>query len=285
MQSIILTSSNIDTSNGYNNVLKYNFPAGAVNFTNSKIAVASIALYYSWFNITSSITESKYNNNSFQYVWYSGSTSQTYTITIPDGYYSASTLNAYLQSVMITNGHYLTDADGNYVYYLEIVENSSKYSIQLNSYALPTSLPSGYSNPASMSFPATKKTPQFIILSSNNFKDIVGFSAGTYPSSVQTTDYSVTSTYTPEFSPVSSLILLLNILDNRLSNPSSVFFTFSPAGTSYGSLIEVNSRSLLFNKIKDGTYADFTLTITDQNFKPIKIKDTQLTILLTVMSD
>lgn len=285
MQSIILNASNVDTSSGYNNVLKYSFPAGAITFKDAKIAVSSVAMYYSWFNITSSTTESRYNNNSFQYTWHNATGSTTHTVTIPDGYYSATTLNAYLQSVLITNQHYLVDSDGNYVYYLEIVENSSKYAIQLNSYALPTSLPSNYSKPSSFTFPATKKTPQFTILSTNSFSDIIGFSSGTYPSSVQTSDYSVTSDYTPQFSPVSSIVLLCDILDNRLALPSSVFYTFTSTGVAFGSLIEVNSRSLIFNKIKDGTYSQFTISIVDQSFKPISIKDTQMTLLLTVTQD
>jgi hypothetical protein len=281
MNSIILNNSNVQP-NGFNNVLVYDFPAGAVTFQDAKIAVASISMYYSWFNITSATSESQYNNNLFTYTWYSSSSSTTHNVLIPDGYYSATTLNAYLQSVMLANGHYLEDEDGNNVFYLEILENPTKYAIELRSYAVPSSLPSGYINPASLTLPNSSKTPQFTILSNNNFRDIIGFTPGSYPSVVQSSNYSITSNYTPQFSPVSSLVLLLDFLDNKLANPSSVFYTFSAVGTSFGGLIQITPSTLLFNKIRDGQYNNIKVSILDQSFRPVFIKDTNLTILLSV---
>ena len=168
MLPLILNSNNV-VDNGNNDTMIYKFPAGAVTFNRNVIAISSISLYFSWFNITSATTNSEYNNNSYEYVWYGSTGASTYTVTMPDGYYEISDINAYLQSVLVSNGHYLTDSSGNYVYYLQLEVNQTEYAVQFNSYPIPSSLPSGYSNPASMSFPSADTTPQITILSTNNF--------------------------------------------------------------------------------------------------------------------
>lgn len=281
MRTLIVSGQNV-VSNGFNDTYTYRFPVGAVEFKDDQVAVSSINMYYSWFNITSSTTGSLYNNNSFQYVWYNASGSSTYTITIPDGYYSIDDLNAYLQSQMVANGHYLVNSLSEYVYYLEFVENSSQYAVQFNSYPIPTSLPSGYTNPASITFPATATTPQIIILSTNNFDDVIGFNSGTYPSPTQSTNYSKTSDYTPQVSPVSSLVLSCNLLNNRYAIPSTLLYSFSPAGTSFGSLISIQPPELSFVDIQDGSYTEFTVQFFDQALDRIAIKDSNLVIMLTI---
>lgn len=281
MRTLIINGENV-VSNGFNDTYKYTFPTGSVAFKNDQVAVSSINMYYSWFNICSSTTESQYNNNSFTYTWYTGTTSATYTITIPDGYYSVSDLNAYLQSQMVANGHYLVNSSSEYVYYLEFVENTTKYAVQFNSYPIPTSLPSGWSNPASMTFPTTTKTPQITILSTNNFDDVIGFTAGTYPSTVQTTNYSRTSDYTPQVSPVSSLVLSCTLLNNRYAIPSTLLYSFSPAGTSFGSLISIQPPEMSFVDIQDGSYTDFTIEFRDQSLNRVAIKDSNLVVMLTI---
>lgn len=281
MRSLIINGTTV-VNNGFNDTYKYNFPVGSVEFKNDQIAISAINMYYSWFNITSSTTGSRYNNNSFQYVWYDNAGSSTYTVTFPDGYYSVSALNAYLQSVMVSNGHYLVDSSSEYVYYLEIIENSTYYAIQLNSYPIPTALPSGWTNPAGITFPATATTPQFIILSTNNFKDIIGINAGTYPSLTQTTTYSKTSDYTPQVSPVNSLIVSCNLLNNRYAIPSTLLYSFSPAGTTFGDLIVEKPSELAFVDIQDGAYTEILIEFRDQSLNRIAINDSNLVILLQV---
>lgn len=281
MKTLIINGENL-VSGPYNDTYKYNFPIGSVEFKNDQVAVSAIYMYYSWFNITSATTGSMYNNNVFQYVWYNNSGSSTYTVTLPDGYYEVSDINAYLQSQMVANGHYLLDSNGDYVYYLELVTNTTYYAVQFNSYPIPTSLPSGYTNPASITFPATATTPQIIISSTNNFKDVLGFDAGTYPSPTQTTNYSKLSDYTPQVSPVSSLILSCTLLNNRYAIPSTLLYSFSPAGVSFGSLINITPPEMSFVDIQDGSYTDFTIEFRDQSLNRIAINDTNLVIMLTI---
>lgn len=96
-------------------------------------------MYYSWYSITS-----PYVNSQFQIVWPAGAGTTTFTITIPNGFYTISDLNSYLQKYCITNGLYLINVSGQYLYYCEFLTNSNYYAIQFNAYSVPTSLPAGW---------------------------------------------------------------------------------------------------------------------------------------------
>ena len=105
MKILVLNQTNI-IPDGQNNKLVYKFP-NSVQFKNNFIAVSSVSMYYSWFNITSA-----YVNNTYTYTWTQGATTTTYTITIPDGLYEVSELNDFLQFAMIANGTYLINSAG-----------------------------------------------------------------------------------------------------------------------------------------------------------------------------
>jgi len=60
MRTIILNQGNI-VPDGQNNKLVYRFP-NSVNLNDAYLAVSSVVMFYSWFNITS-----QYNNNVFTY--------------------------------------------------------------------------------------------------------------------------------------------------------------------------------------------------------------------------
>jgi hypothetical protein len=281
MRTLIISGQNV-VSNGFNDTYTYRFPVGAVDFKDDQVAVSSINMYYSWFNITTSNTGSRYNNNVFQYVWYNNGGSATRTITIPDGFYTVEDLNAYLQSQMVANGDYLVDSLGDFVYYLELVENPTAYAIQFNSYPIPTALPAGFTNPAGITFPAVATTPQIIILSTNNFDNIIGFNAGTYPTPVQATNYSKISDFTPQVSPVSSLVLSCTLLRNTYAIPNTLLYSFSSAGSTFGSLISIQPPEMSFVDIQDGSYTDFTIQFRDQSLNRVFINDSNLVVMLTI---
>ena len=271
---VIINQSNLITNGGLNNVYRYVFP-GSASFKNAKIAVSNVQIYYSWQNINT-----YYSNNTLSIIFPTGSGTTTLNITIPSGSYSVADLNAYIQSQMVTNKFYLIDSNGNYVYYLELVENAVLYSLQLNTFPVPTSLPSGYTNPG-WSLPTTSYTPQLIV-PSTSIQSLLGFTAGTYPPTQQTTTYSAISTSTPQVSPVSSVLLGCSLVCNRLSNPQSVLYSFSPGGVSYGSLIQSNAYQYSWVDIQDGTYNSVDITFYDQNFNALQIIDTNIIIFLLV---
>ena len=110
MKIIVLNQKNL-IPDGQNNKLIYKFP-NSVQFKDNFIAVSSVSMYYSWFNITTA-----YLNNYFTYNWTKVAVTTTYTITIPDGLYEITTLNDLLQFNFIEQGLYLVNADGQNVYY------------------------------------------------------------------------------------------------------------------------------------------------------------------------
>lgn len=273
---LILNSASL-VSGTYKNTYRYTFPQGAVRFSNSKVAVGSISMYYSWYNIMST-----YNNNEFKFIFPDAGGTTTYTLTITDGFYTIADLNSYLQQYCISQNLYLIDNSGNYVYYLEFTTNSNYYAIQFNAYPVPIALPVGWTDPG-LSFPLVSVTPQLIV-EANAFRSIIGFAAGTYPAVQQPTTYSALSTSVPQVSPTQSIILTCGLLNNKYSNPSTVLYSFSPAGTSFGSLLESNPNQYSFVDIQEGTYPYFEISFLDQDFNPLQINDTNLVVQLFIMS-
>ena len=94
-KTIILTSENV-INDGLNNKMKYTFPT-PVTFKDDMISVAKINMYYSWYNISSA-----HNNNQFSYL-FPGESEET-VVNIPDSHMEITSLNAYLQSIFVSNG-------------------------------------------------------------------------------------------------------------------------------------------------------------------------------------
>ena len=182
--TLVINSKNSFGAN--NNTYKYDFIQGNFNIPpDSEVMIANVQIPYSFYNISQA-----YNNNSFQFSFPTGSaTFETSTITIPDGFYTTTSLNYYLQQYMISNGYYLVNSAGQNVYYYTIQYNSYQYGNQLLGYLVPTSLPAGHSYPAGRTistifggngFPTVSRTPYITILS-NNFGTFLGYTAGNYP--------------------------------------------------------------------------------------------------------
>jgi hypothetical protein len=277
MRTLILNQSNV-VSNSFNDTYTYRFPAGAVEFKDDQVAVTAVNIYYSWFNINQLV----YNNNSFTYTWTNGI---TYPVTFPDGgYYTVADLNAYFQSVMFNNKHYLYNTTtGRILYFLELVENGIFYAIQYNAFVVPTVLPAGFALPAGATWalPVVASTPQ-ITITNNNFGLLIGFTAGTYPPAVpQASTYSQTSPITPQLSPVSSLVMQCTLLNNRYANPSTLLYSFPP-NTTFGSLITTQPAELVFVDIQEGQYTEFTITFRDQLLRTVDIKDANIVVMLAI---
>ena len=206
----------------------YTLPQSVKLTNKNKIAVASLSVYNSTFNITAAR-----GNNTVTFTFPS-STPVTKTYTIPDGYYSSSDLNYFLQSKMYADNLFVTSNSGtNVVYFFEIVQNAVQYAIQLNAYYLPTSANAttlGYSQPsgASWSYPAANACPQLQF--GTSFGALLGFAAQTFPSTAAATNQSKVSETTPNISPVDSYILTCNMINSKYSIPSNYFFSIPLTG-------------------------------------------------------
>ena len=274
-KTIILTTANIE-ENSNNTKLVYNFPSGGYSFKNDMIAVLSIYQYFSIFNITSD-----YGNNSFSYVWFDGI---EYTITIPDGYYEIRDLNAYFQSIMIANTHYMTNSAGQFIYFLEFLVNTSRYAVQINSYPLDTTIQStnNYILPtgATWSVPATSTLSQFNI-NTTGFGEVLGYEIGSYPDTqVGSSTISFLSSKAPQVTPYSSILVSCTLVNNRAVIPSNILTSYTPLGTSIGSLFTFEPNYLQFADVEDGQYTQLVLEFRDQLSRPIVIRDPNMLITL-----
>jgi hypothetical protein len=275
---------------GNNNKLVYRFPNSVV-LKDKYIAVSSISMYYSWFNITT-----VYTNNTFTYTW-NGTLNKTYTVTIPDGLWDISAINNYIQYICLQNGTYWT-VSGTYYYPFELIVNANRYAIQLNTYQIPTSTPTGGTTP-----PAGWPTTVFnsIVTFPSDFNEIVGYSAGfasannvgggiTFQTPSKSTNYaSVNSVNTisylsdlpPQVQPYSSVLFSLSNINNPYTQPSSIIYSLN-SHVGVGELISEKPPNFMWNRMIDGTYSELRLTFLGPNLQPLIINDPNMTILLTI---
>lgn len=270
-RTLILNSSHIVGSG--NNTLTYQFPSGQATFAEGdKLALSQASIYYSWDSLSSA-------NNGLSYTWTNGS---VVNVNPPSGFYTLSQLNAYLQSVMFSNLHYLVDNTGQNVFYLTLEENLSYYAVQFNAYVVPSALPSGWSLPvgAAWSLPGTARTAQITV---GSMSSVLGINAGTYPAAPSATVFAQLSQRTPVISPITSVVVTCDLVSNKLANPSSLIYAFSPNVT-YASQIRVEPNTPVYNNIMPGQYASLTIRLLDQDLRPLVLKDSAIVILLEILS-
>ena len=224
--TLILNQNNIVENSGNSSFL-YNFPQGGYQFKDQFIAVQQISLYNSTFNISSAN-----QNNSFSYIWVDGT---VVNITLPDSYLGITEINAYMQSVMVDNGHYLISGTS-YVYLLEIVVNPSRYADQINSYLISSTIATNNSwtlpPSATWVLPTDDICPMFVV-PNTNFQQLIGYTAGNYPNSViagtppaqtQTPAYTSTQSFlsstAPQIVPQPYYLCICTLVNNRLAIPS-----------------------------------------------------------------
>lgn len=129
MSSFIKIDSTDLVQNKLNNTWRYNFVGSSVNFENNEIAVQSISLYNSQFNIDSAA----FANTSLKIEIPAGASSTaTYTVNLADGYYSYSDINRVIQTTLISYGAYLINSTGDNVFYIQMSETSTYYACQVD---------------------------------------------------------------------------------------------------------------------------------------------------------
>ena len=301
---IVLNQSNI-VQNGLNSTLVYKFP-NSIKLTDKYIAVSSINMFYSWFNITAAL-----GNNILYFQW--DSAGAVYTITIPDGLYEISQINHYLQFWFILNGFYYIDTNGTNVYMAEVILNTTRYAVQLNTFYNydAGSLPVNLSLPASFpGYPAQRQNP--VIIFPSNFNAIVGYTAGfssnpnpysiAYPTSgsyqppvpsTKAQNYvaksnigtlSYLSNLAPQVQPNSNVLFSLSNINSPYSQPSSVLYSISPS-VGVGAQISEVPPNYCWVKLVDGTYSQLTLSLLGNNLQPLTLQDDNMTILLVIRDE
>ena len=283
MKNLIVNGNNVSSDLA---TYTYTFPIGAQPTfkKGDQIALSSLSMYYSWPSITSSI-----GNNTFSYKWWVGDVLTTFSVTIPDGNYTVSELNAFLQYTFVSNTHYMLDSSGDYVYFMQLTSNSTAYAIQLDISPIPDTADAttlGYTLPSGASWtkPTDTAYPQFVV-GSTDFRYIIGFNAQTFPTSTTAASYSTvtskTSDFTPQVTPVSTVVVTCSLVHNSASIPDTLMYSFSP-DVSYGSLITLQPAYPTFMDIQPGKVSEFSVTFLDQDFGRLKIKDSNVVVMLTI---
>lgn len=281
MSSIIVINSSHATN--IKSVFEYRFLQGSYNIPQgSTISLRQVVIPYSWFNINQAV----YFNGTFQYTW-NGATTITRTVTLAAGYYTVSNINQALQLDMIAAGLFLIDGNGNNVYYLEILTNVVQYANQILAFATPASLPAGFTAPSNINanfYSATFRTPQFIIrpLIDSTFSSIVGFIPATYPPSISTVSVSLLGNTTPNATPVNSVIMRCNLVDNAVSFPSDIIDSFTMQNVPFGTNAVYSPNYDSSVNLKAGRYNSFRIEFVDQNFNALPMIDTNLIITLAI---
>jgi len=293
MYIITLNQNNI-VPDGQNNKLVYNFPNSTV-LNDKYVAIVSISMYYSWFNITTAN-----QNNNFTYTWTSGAVTTTYTVTIPDGLYEITQINNYFQWACINNGTYYVAPSGDYVYPLEFILNPQRYAVQINTYLIPTSLPALYSEPANFAgWPSVEQNS--VITLPSSFNVIVGYTAGfssnanvgnayVPPASSSNTNYvakdgggtlSYLSNTSPQVQPNNNVLVGLSTINNPYSQPSSIIYSLNP-NVSVGEQIFETPPNFAWCKLIDGVYNELRINLYSNTLQPLLVNDPNMTFLLAI---
>jgi len=284
--SFILTLNSTNVSNtNTNTTFRYNFINGGFTCKDYEMCISSITLPYSFFNVST-----YYNNKTFSLIFPTAATTITYSITLPDGFYTITDINSYIQQQCVLNGAYLLDSSGNYVYFVKMVYDSTYYAVQFLYYLVPTLAGIGtYTRPTSglysasgTGLPTTAYTPQLVLASTGSIRTIMGFAAGTFPSTQATASSDVLSTLTPIGSTVNSILMQCSLISNRCTTPTDIIDSMPINDVSFGSNITYQPSFERYVSVSDGTFNNFTFTFRDQNLNDIYAKDPNVSITLII---
>ena len=290
---IVLNQNNL-VPDGLNSELVHKFPNSVV-FKDKYIAVSSISMFYSWFNILQ-----VYNNNQFSYTWTSGATTTTYIVDIPDGLYEITDINNFIQFTCIQNGTYWSIFGNNY-YPFELLVNANRYAVQLNTYLIPTALPTDATIPTNFAgWPTVEQNS--VVAFPAQFNKIVGYTANfqsnpnlnnayvpASPSS-QSQNYvaklaggqlSYLSNFAPQVQPNSNVLINISNINNPYTIPSSVIYSLTPA-VNIGEQITDTPPNFMWNRLIDGTYNELRVQLKGTDGQRLRINDPNMTILLTI---
>lgn len=273
MYNIIINNTHVASS--LNNTYQYNFKNGSFEVPdNAEIMITSFQIPYSWYNVTS-----RYNNNSFKIYWPFGSSGYlAYTVTLPDGFYTTTSINAFIQQFSIQNLLYMVDSTGNNVYFISLAYNITFYANQLITKVVPTSFPAGHTTPNGFAgLPTVARTPYIEILDNNDFGKLLGFTPGNYGIN-KTTNFSINSNIIPKGSIVNSLVVKCSLVNNGVSNQSDILDAFAISGGGFGENLNFNNTIEKWVSLNPGRYSNFTITILDENFNDINILDNNILI-------
>ena len=187
---------------------------------------------------------------------------------------------------MIATTHYMTNSAGQYVYFLEFVVNTSRYAVQINLYPLSTAIQTlnSYSLPSGATWSVPSSASQVEVnITTTAFGEVLGYAVGTYGNSTYvagTTAISFLSSEAPQITPYSSILISCSLVNNKTIVPSNILSSYTPLGTSIGSLFKYEPNYMAFADIDDGQYTQVIIEFRDQLQRSIIIQDPNMLLTL-----
>ncbi|GMF27805.1 unnamed protein product [Phytophthora fragariaefolia] len=182
-------------------------------------------------------------NTTFKLEVPTAATTSIISVSLQDGIYSYEDINRSIQTALVNAGAYLIDSTGNNVYYIRVGENSVYYACQVDFSPTPTSLPVGYTRPATglyfsggSGLPTTTLVPRLII-DNAEFGKVLGLTAGTYPSASATVASAQLSNIIPQIHPTSSYIVRCDLIKNEYVASGDIVSAFDRGDAEIGKLI------------------------------------------------
>ena len=264
-----------------NNMYRLKLPKAVQFKKGDKLSLYSFSMYNSFYNISAS----QYQNSNITFTWFDGT---VYNRTIPDGYYSLSDLNLWLQQQFIINKLYCTNANNSQnIYFVQFQTNSVLYKAQIDVYFMPSATNAalyGYQKApsATWSFPATNTMNKITI--NSNLKSYFGTTQTTFGDITPAQNMNYISNTCPIVSPVFSIFLCCNLIVSEFNQVANLFSQF-PISSSYGNLIKIESSIDSLISIKEGIYSEIIITVWDQDNKPLIFIDPEMTLFLIISTD
>jgi len=264
-----------------NNLYRLKLPKAVEFKKGDKLSLYSFSMYNSFYNIS----QTQYQNTNIQFTWFDGT---IYNFTIPDGYYSLSDLNLWLQQQFILNKLYCVNSNNSQnIYFVQFQTNSVLYKAQIDVYFVPSSANAtlyGYqvAPGATWNFPATNQMVRITI--NDNLKVYFGTSQTTFGIITPAQNMNYLSDICPSISRVFSIYLGCNLITSDYNQIGNLFSQF-PISASYGNLIKIESPIDALISIKEGIYSEILISLWDQENRPLVFIDTEMTLFLIIQTD
>lgn len=269
VQTILLNKGNSTFSDGYRLIHVF---SQQISLYHKDIALSFYSIPYSWRNVTV-----EYSNRTFKYNWPNGAGFNTINVTVPEGFYEISEVSGYLKALMKFNGHYLIDDNNQEIYYISFTANRLYYTTTFTMGVVPDVLPVGWTKPAGndvWALPTVATTPS-LLFDNVEFGKLLGVSLN-YTIGPSATAFEQNGDLTPAISPVTSINLDTNMVENDIQK-NKTLFSFTP-NAPYGSQLNQYVGYPLFQKLSDGGYTQIIIEFKDQLGRPLRMLDEDVQI-------
>ena len=106
----------------------------------------------------------------------------------------------------------------------------------------------------------------------------------TYPASPSAVNAIQLSNTDIELSPISSINLACNLINNSVSVSPQIFYSFVPSNVGFGEYISVTPPELIYVSCYSGFYNDIVISIVDEYSRPLALQDNSCVFMIAFKS-